>query len=81
MKDATVSSVSPHISAREAPQKPPDVSVPGPPWLTGAAGGRRRAAAGGADGTESRAVAARSHSCCDTFIQGSVIPAAYYTVK
>ena len=77
-----MSSVSPHISAREALRKPPDVSVPGPPWLTGAAGGRRRAAAaGGADGSESRAVAARSHSCCDTLIRGSFMSAAYYTVK
>lgn len=39
VKDAAVSSVSPHIVARETPLKPPDVSVPGPPWLTGAAGG------------------------------------------
>lgn len=36
-----MSSVSPHIFARETPQKPPDVSVPGPPWLTGVAGNRQ----------------------------------------
>lgn len=36
-KDVMVFSVSPHIFARETPRKPPDVSVPGPPWLTSAA--------------------------------------------
>lgn len=34
-----MSSVSPHIFARETPLKPPDVSVPGPPWLTAGVAG------------------------------------------
>lgn len=63
MKDVMMSSVSPHITACETPQKSPDVPVPGPPWLTGLAGTRELKLMGQGAAQWQRT---HSHSACDS---------------